>query len=145
MRRLELVLALRRLDVPLDEIRALAGSCFDHRCAAGTRHLLAVIERRSRQVKQQIEELRDLAERFAELRRQLTNEESTTMAVENPVDPAGRPEQQTPTAICDCGCTGSGCSCGCGCCGGEEHADHLTAVKVLARPPETACDCGCCD
>lgn len=116
----------------------------DDRCATGTRQLLAVIERRSEQVERQIVELRGPAVRFAALRRQLANEESTTMAVENPVDPAGRPEQETPTAICDCGCAGSGCSCGCGCCGGEEHVDHLTAVEILARPADDACDCGCC-
>jgi len=47
VRRIELVLALRRLDVPLGEIRTLAGTCFEHRCATGTQQLLAVIDRRS--------------------------------------------------------------------------------------------------
>lgn len=144
VRRLELVLALRRLDVPLDEIRTLAGSCFDHRCTTGTERLVSVIERRSDQVGRQIEELRRLAERFAELRRQLGNQGRATMAIESPTELTSR-EQEARSASCDCGCTGSGCACGCGCCLAEEHADHLTAVEVLAHPTETACDCGCCE
>jgi DNA-binding transcriptional MerR regulator len=145
VRRLELVLALRRLDVPVDEIGALAGSCFDHRCAAGSERLLEVIERRNEQVERQIEELRALADRFAELRRQLRNQGSTTMVVQSPTELASRgEEQETRSALCDCGCTGSGCTCGCGCCLAQDHTDHLTAVEVLAQEPVTACDCGCC-
>ncbi len=144
VRRIELVLALRRLDVPLGEIRALAGTCFEHRCATGTQQLLAVIDRRSGQVLKQIEALRGLADRFADLRRRLSNEGSTTMAIDTAREQTTYPEQTTHSAICDCGCAGSGCSCGCACCGTAEHAEHETAVEVLAQVPQTACDCGCC-
>lgn len=144
-RRLELVLALRRLDVPVDEIRTLAGSCFDHRCAAGTERLLEVIERRSQQVERQIEDWRRLADGFAELLRRLRTQGSTMMVVESSTDVAShREERQTHSALCDCGCTGTGCTCGCGCCAAQDHTDHLTAVEVLAHRAESACDCGCC-
>lgn len=142
VRRLELVLALRRLDVPLSEIRALAGTCFDHRCATGTQRLLEVIERRSEQVHRQIDELRRLADRFKELRHQLSNEGRTMMAVETPAEQTEQRDQRT--VLCECGCSGSGCTCGCACCGPADHAGHLTAVEVLAKTHETACDCGCC-
>lgn len=142
VRRIELVLALRRLDVSVDEIRALAGTCFDHRCATSTRQLLAVIDRRSADVHRQIDELQSLAGRFAELRRRLISEEKTIMTIET----VRRPDRNevSHASICDCGCSGSGCTCGCACCGSIPHAEHLTAVEVLAQLPETACDCGCC-
>lgn len=144
VRRIELVLALRRLDVPLDEIRALAGTCFDHRCAASTEQLLEVIDRRSAQVHRQIEELQGLAGRFAKLRQRLTINGSTTMAIDTTSEHA-TPRGDAPHAsLCDCGCAGSGCNCGCGCCGGAEHDQHQTAVEILAQTPTTACDCGCC-
>lgn len=142
VRRIELVLALRRLDVPVDEIRALARTCIDHRCATGTQQLLAVIDRRWADVHRQIDALQSLAGRLTELRRRLTGEEMTTMTTETsrPLDR----KEVSHTSICDCGCSGSGCTCGCACCGSIPHAEHLTAVEVLAQLPQTACDCGCC-
>ncbi len=147
IRRLELVLALRRLDVPLHEIRSLAGSCFDHRCATSTRQLLEVVDRRSIEVHRQMDELRELAARFAELRRLLAgdHEQRRSMMIEletqNTVEQAAR----APHADCDCGCAGSGCTCGCECClPSGTHDQHRQALEVLAQPAEEACGCGCC-
>ena len=153
LRRLELVLALRRLNVPIGEIKSLAGSCFDHRCATGTQQLLEVIDRRSAQVYRQIDELGSLADRFAHLRRRLTRGGDSTMAID--VGPGEQTTQQhgPRAAACDCGCAGSGCACGCACCGVAEHAahaahaahaEHQNAIEVLAQAPQSACDCGCC-
>lgn len=152
LRRIELVAALRRLDVPLGDIRSLAGSCFDHRCAAGNRDLLAVIERRSAEVQARIDELHDLAARFAQLKRRLSAENTegrSVMAVDLETQPAERVVQWTPEAprdeACGCGCTGSGCDCGCDCCGpAGTHTAHRQALEVLAQPATDACDCGCC-
>lgn len=144
VRRIELVLALRRLDVPLDEIRTLAGTCFDHRCATSTERLMDVIDRRSGQVHRQIEELRSLADRFAELRRRLSSKGGTSMAMDTVRGQTTHREQAGGAATCDCGCVGSACNCGCSCCGLAEHAEHQNAVEVLALAPQTACDCGCC-
>lgn len=145
VRRIQLVLALRRLDVPLEEIRALAGTCFDHRCATSTQELLEVIDRRSGQVHRQIEELRSLADRFADLRRRLANEGGSRMAIDTKREDTAPRAQATESANCDCGCLGPGCNCGCSCCGVvAEHAGHQNAVEVLALTPQTACDCGCC-
>lgn len=144
VRRIELVLALRRLDVPLEEIRSLAGTCFDHRCATSTRELVEVIDRRTGQVHRQIEELRSLADRFADLRRRLASEGGSSMAIDTKREGTAPQAQATESANCDCGCLGPGCNCGCSCCGVAGHAGHQNAVEVLALTPRTACDCGCC-
>ncbi len=145
VRRIELVLALRRLDVPLHEIRTLAGTCFDHRCATNTERLLDVVDRRSRQVHEQIDELHRLADRFAELRRRLSTDRRTSeMTIDARDTQTTQGEQRTEMLSCDCGCVGSGCTCGCTCCGAAGHAEHESTVEVLAQVPETACDCGCC-
>lgn len=146
VRRIELVLALRRLDVPLDDIRTLVGTCFDHRCATSTQQLLEIIDRRSGQVHRQIEELRILADRFADLRRRLrlSSQGETTMAIDTGREQMPPGEQRIIAATCNCGCLSSDCDCGCACCGMTEHAEHQSAVEVLAQPPQVACDCGCC-
>lgn len=139
LRRVQLVLALRRLDVPLDEIRHLARSCFEHRCAHGTRQLLAVVDRRSAEIHGQIRELQSLADRFAELKRRLMNEGGQTMTMIQDSD------LWTKDVACECGCAGSGCTCGCSCClPSVEHDDHAGVVEVLAQSPSSSCACGCC-
>ena len=140
--RVAAVLALRRLDVPLEEIRELAGTCFDHRCATNTARLVGLVERRSHEVRRRIEELHRLAEQLAELRRRLADDGRTNM-IELAQVSATQVEGQTTG--CACGCGGSGCTCGCGCCfaPAEGHAQHLDAVQILAQAPTTACECGC--
>lgn len=138
LRRIQLVLALRRLDVPLDEIRRLAGSCIEHRCAHGTQQLLELVDRRSAEVHGQIRELRGLADRFAELKRRLTNEGGQTMTIQGS-------DLRTKDLASDRGCAGPGCSCGCGCClASVEQEDHTDVVEVLAQSPSSSCECGCC-
>jgi len=144
VRRIELVLALRLLDVPLEEIRTLAGTCFDHRCATSTHELLEVIDRRSGQVHRQIEELRSLADRFADLRRRLTSQGGSVMAIDAEREHTAHHKRAIEATNCKCGCMGSGCNCGCSCCGVAEHAGHQNAVEVLALAPQISCDCGCC-
>lgn len=144
VRRIELVLALRRLDVPLDEIRSLAGTCFDHRCATGTQQLLEVIDRRSAQVHRQIDELGRLESQFADLRRRLTSKGDPTMAIDTARGQTTQRQHLTHADACDCGCLGSGCTCGCACCGLAEHAEHQSAIEILAQAPQANCDCGCC-
>lgn len=142
--RIELVLALRRLRVPLDDIRSLVGTCFDHRCPTSTRRLVEVIDRRSAQVDRQMEALRRLADRYADLRRRLTNEGSTSMVIEHEITPAIQSGDPSNPSTCDCGCTGSTCDCGCACCVAGNHVDHQRAVEILAEPPRGECSCGCC-
>ena len=142
--RIAAVLALRRLDVPLDEIRELAGTCFDHRCATNTDRLLGLVERRSAKVHRRIDELHSLADQLAELRRRLTND-GRTMMIE--LTKTSMTEEHSSMAGCDCGCDGeAGCSCGCACCKDQtdDHAQHVDAVAVLAQAPSTGCDCGSC-
>lgn len=142
--RIAAVLALRRLDVPLDEIRELAGTCFDHRCTTNTARLLVLVERRSAEVHRRIDELHSLAAQLAELRRRLKEDRRTKM-IEITNTPAMGAEQSATE--CDCGCDGNaGCSCGCECCRDpkDDHAQHRDAVAVLAQAPSTGCDCGCC-
>lgn len=145
LRRMELVIALRRLDVPLDEVRTLANACLDHGCANGTQQLLAVIDGQTRRLDAQIEDLRSLMHRFAELRQRLSNGGRTTVTRLEPVDTTARRPENPSSSGCDCGCTGGGCGCGCACCGSTSHEDHQSAVEVLAQAPQDACNCGCCD
>lgn len=140
--RVAAVLALRRLDVPLDEIRELAGTCFDHRCATNTARLLGLVERRTDEVHRRIAELHGLAEQLAELRRRLADDGRSNMIELAQVSATGVEARVTG---CTCGCGGSGCTCGCGCClePAEEHAQHRDAVQVLAQAGTTAGECGC--
>lgn len=145
LRRIKLVVALRRLGVAIDEIRSLSSTCLDHRCATTTRELLAIIDRRSREVHEQIEDLRGLADRFAELRRHLTSGRRTAMSLD--VERAPARDVRVVETACDCGCSGSGCACGCACCGLAEqktHGEHERVLEVLSQAPENTCDCGCC-
>lgn len=147
IRRLELVLALRRLGVPLREIRSLAGSCFDHRCATSNRQLLDAVDRRSIEVHRQMDELRELAARFAQMKRLLAgdDEQRRSAMIELETEDAAEQAGRTLHADCDCGCAGSGCTCGCECClSSGTHEQHRQALEVLAQPAEEACGCGCC-
>lgn len=148
-RRLQLVVALRRLDVPLDEIRRLAGSCFDHRCLNSTRQLVELVERRSTDVDRQIAELEALAARLAELKKLLADDQRWRTSMTTDIETKGAVEERvrpTPHAECDCGCAGSGCDCGCACClPVARHDRHRAALEVLAQPEMEACGCGCCE
>lgn len=128
--RLQLLVGLRSLDLPLDRAGELAVLCAAGHCERVSNELRDVITTQRAEVRRRVDALAHLDERLATLERHLAAGDPPQSAI-----PRGRSLEMLTMTTCDCpcgqccGCSACGCVCACSSHGGPAARDRRASRR----------------